>query len=85
MSSRLYTQQQPSIDILKLNGRYIGSIWLYNMSHHVGPTNSRSEIVEKLSQCLQDLQLIAEIKSRQNKSLSDLQVCLANYQDDTVE
>lgn len=85
MASQLYALEQPSIDILKQNGLYIGSIWLYDMPHHVGPANTHAELVEKLSQCLQDLQLIANIKSRQNKPLSELQFCLSNYYNDDVK
>jgi len=84
MASSINNQELPTIDILIEKGQYIGVIWQYGMSHYVGPAKDESELKREIMFRLQDLRLIAEIKCCQHKSLSDLQTCLHNYEQDYV-
>jgi len=84
-SSIINKQELPTIDILIEKGLYFGIIWQYGMSHYVGPADTEFDLKHQIMQRLQDLRLIADIKCCQDKSLSDLQVCLYNYKNDYMD
>lgn len=70
--------EEPKVDIFEERGLYIACVTLFDTCHNVGPAYSREDLYRLIAEMVNDIRMVANIKTYQNQKMADLKRCLLN-------